>query len=191
MNSQLSSCIVHVWLSIGKFFRSMGQESVSVSLENRDSSTIMALDWCVKWKGDALTHHTNWIASYPTVLHPQHQPSPDVTQTFFACSPHIKGHIKQLLSSCTSVSAAAAHTNCAKDWQVLTDNVSAFMEGLSVNDFRTRQAIFKNRRVIVHLTKHQNMQSKRIFHSSKALLFVTAKCFTAYFKPPLLQQGRR
>lgn len=41
MNSQLSSCMVHVWLSMGKFFKSMGQESVSVSLENRSSSIIV------------------------------------------------------------------------------------------------------------------------------------------------------
>lgn len=34
-NSQLSSCIVHVWLSIGKFFRSIGQDRVSVSLKTR------------------------------------------------------------------------------------------------------------------------------------------------------------
>ena len=29
---QLSSCIMHVWTSIGKFFKSMGQDRVSVSL---------------------------------------------------------------------------------------------------------------------------------------------------------------
>lgn len=34
-NSQLSSCMVHVWLSMGKFFRSMGQERMSVSLEEQ------------------------------------------------------------------------------------------------------------------------------------------------------------
>lgn len=31
--SQLSSCMVHVWMSMGKFLRSMGQERISVSLE--------------------------------------------------------------------------------------------------------------------------------------------------------------
>ena len=31
---QLSSCMVHVWTSIGKFFRSMGQERMSVNLEH-------------------------------------------------------------------------------------------------------------------------------------------------------------
>lgn len=88
MNSQLSSCIVHVWLSMGKFFRSMGQERVSVSLENRDSSTIMALEWCVKWKGDTLTRHASWIPSYPTALNPQHQPSPD----YVSLKPILRAH---------------------------------------------------------------------------------------------------
>lgn len=32
-HSQLSSCIVHVCTSIGKFFKSMGQDKVKVSLK--------------------------------------------------------------------------------------------------------------------------------------------------------------
>lgn len=33
---QLSSCIVHVWTSIGKFFKSMGQDKVKVSLSREN-----------------------------------------------------------------------------------------------------------------------------------------------------------
>lgn len=35
-HSQLSSCIVHVWMSMGKFLRSMGQDRISVSLQEAD-----------------------------------------------------------------------------------------------------------------------------------------------------------
>lgn len=34
--SQLSSCMVHVWMSMGKFLRSMGQDRISVSLEEAE-----------------------------------------------------------------------------------------------------------------------------------------------------------
>lgn len=33
--SQLSSCMVHVWMSMGKFLRSMGQDRISVSLRRQ------------------------------------------------------------------------------------------------------------------------------------------------------------
>lgn len=34
--SQLSSCMVHVWMSMGKFLRSMGQDRINVSLEEAE-----------------------------------------------------------------------------------------------------------------------------------------------------------
>jgi len=34
--SQLSSCMVHVWMSMGKFLRSMGQDRISVSLDKAE-----------------------------------------------------------------------------------------------------------------------------------------------------------
>lgn len=35
---QLSSCIVQVWTSIGKFFKSMGQDKVKVSLSKKQKN---------------------------------------------------------------------------------------------------------------------------------------------------------
>lgn len=37
-NSQLSSCMVQVWMSIGKFFKSMGQERIRVSLRRKQNT---------------------------------------------------------------------------------------------------------------------------------------------------------
>lgn len=58
-----------------------------------------------------------------------------VTQTLFTHSPYIKGHIEQLQPlrpPCPSVYSAVPHTNhTGRDWQMLTDNMSAFMEGLT------------------------------------------------------------
>lgn len=36
-DSQLSSCMIHVWTSMGKFFKSMGQARVRVILGREES----------------------------------------------------------------------------------------------------------------------------------------------------------
>lgn len=42
--SQLSSCIIHVCTSMGKFLRSIGQESVNVSLKEFKLAIIKEID---------------------------------------------------------------------------------------------------------------------------------------------------
>lgn len=106
MNSQLSSCMVHVWLSMGKFFKSMGQESVSVSLENR-SSSIIVYDM-KRWYPRTLSHRQKgewgtWLTTTCELHSTGYFLLMCHSNPFFEHSPYISGHNQAAQTSPTPV----------------------------------------------------------------------------------------